>query len=241
MPKNRSARVIVYDIESSSLGADMGFCLCIGWRELGKRRVHCPTIMDFESFNTDVTDDKELVEYACGELAKADVLIGHYATKFDFPFLQARLLYHRLAPMPPIPHVDTWRLARYKLKLQSNGLANVSRFFDCKDAKTPLAKSTWRRAQAGHPPAIEYVKKHCIADVKVTEEVYERTKILSTTHPNLSIVNDRPDSCPICGGGPMQKRGFSIARTTKKQRYQCCACFGWSSGPPMRSSSVTIR
>tara|TARA_Y100000310_G_scaffold344025_1_gene454608 strand:- start:12128 stop:12829 length:702 start_codon:yes stop_codon:yes gene_type:complete len=233
--------VIVFDIETTSLGADMGYCLAIGWRELGKKRVHCPTVLDFKTYDTDVTNDKELVEYGCSELAKADVLVGHYSTKFDYPFLQARLLYHDLPPMPPIPHVDTWRLARYKMRLQSNGLDNVSKFFECKDRKTPLAKSVWRRAQAGYPDAIEYVKQHCIADVKVTEEVYEKTKVLSTTHPNLNLVNDRPDSCPICSGGPMQKRGFNIARTGKKQRYQCGACFGWSSGPPIRSSNITIR
>ncbi len=231
----------MYDIETSNLGADMGFCLAVGWRELGKARVHCPTVMDFPGFEDDVTNDKELVKLATDELAKADVLVGHYATKFDFPFLQARLLYHRLPPMPPIPHVDTWRLARYKLRLQSNGLDNVARFFECRDQKTPLAKSIWRRAQAGHRPSIEYVKAHCVADVKVTEEVYHHLKVLSTTHPNLNVVTNRPDSCPICGGGPMQKRGFNIARVGKRQRYFCCACFGWSSGPPIKSPSITIR
>ena len=234
-------RVIVYDIETSNLGADMGFCLAVGWRDVGKSRVNCPTVMDFGSFEKDPTDDKELIQYACNELSKADILIGHYAPKFDFPFLQARLLYHHLPPMPPIPHVDTWWIARHKLRLQSNGLDNVARFFECKDHKPPLAKSLWRRAQAGHPGSIKYVKEHCVADVKVTEEVYHRLKSVHVTHPNINVVNDKGYACPVCASTNVQKQGFRIARVGKAQRWQCQDCGGWSQGASQKSGNIVLR
>lgn len=234
-------QVITFDIETSSLGADMGFLICAGWRVLGQKKVHCPTIDQFPRFKQDPTDDRDLVQYVGSQLQNADILVGHYSSRFDFPFIQARLIYHRLPPLPPIPHVDTWRLARYKMALQSNGLDNVGRFLEAKGQKTPLNKSTWRRAQAGHRPSIRYIRQHCIADVKITEEAYTRLKVLSTNHPNLNLTDDRPSACPICTGGPLQRRGWNIARTSKKPRYQCVSCGGWSSGPPQASKAVRIR
>jgi uncharacterized protein YprB with RNaseH-like and TPR domain len=236
------SKVLLWDIECTNLRANYGYILCIGWKELDAKKVSCPTIVDFPRFKRDPTNDKDLIKFAASELSKADLWVTHYGSRFDVPYVNSRLLFHGMKPMPPIPHIDTWRIARYKMALNSNRLATISEFLTTKDEKTALLSPQWIKAAAGHKPSIRYVKDHCVKDVLVLEEVYKKIRPLATTHPNLNIVTDIADGCPICGTvGKMQKRGYTIARTSKSQRYQCRDCGGWSRGRPVRAKNVEIR
>lgn len=226
MTKNK-AKIILWDIESTNLSGNFGYILCIGWKFLGEKKTNLISIADFPLFDKDPTNDKMVVKEAAKVLSEADMWVTHYGQRFDVPFVNARLLYHKLDPLPPIPHVDTWRIARYKMKLNSNRLATIAAFFGLEE-KTPLSGPIWIKAMAGHISAIRYVERHCKQDVVVLEQVYEKIKSLTTTHPNVNLVEGKKDSCPICGEHKLQKRGFTFARTRKYQRYSCTACGGWS-------------
>jgi predicted RNA-binding Zn-ribbon protein involved in translation (DUF1610 family) len=149
------------------------------------------------------------------------------------------LLYHNLAPLAPVPHVDGWAIARYKMKLNSNRLATVSDFFGLPD-KTKLSGEIWMKASAGDKSSLKHIIKHCEKDVLLLDKVYNKIRSLTTTHPNVNLVDEKDKACPICGSKKLQKRGFSIARTRTKQRYHCKNCGGWSSGRT-NATGVYIR
>jgi uncharacterized protein YprB with RNaseH-like and TPR domain len=235
------AKVLMFDIETTDLAADFGFAICAAWKEVGKKKVHHVQINQNPRYVATRPNDRWVIEETARALSEADVVCGWYSSKFDWPFLQSQMVYHQLPPMPPVPHVDLWRTARYKMKLTSNRLANVSEFLGIEE-KTPLKKLTWRYAGCGDPPSIRYVVKHCRQDVVVLEEAYLRMRPLITTHPNLNVIEDVAEGCPICGSiGKMQSRGYQIARVGRSQRFQCQECGGWSKGPPERSHNVRIR
>ena len=236
----RKPRIVLFDIEAANLNANFGFMLCASWKYLGEKKVHTIDIRDSPTFKRDVTNDKYVAQELKKVIEGADAIVSWYGTRYDYPFVQTRLLGHGLTPMPPVPHIDGWRIAKYKMKLNSNRLATVSEFLEIPE-KTPLKPSMWIKAMAGDKKSIGYVIEHCEQDVRVLEEAYERIKPLTTTHPNINLVKDRPDSCPICGGNHLQCRGYIIARTSKRQRYQCRSCGGWSSGKPIRADNVNIR
>lgn len=242
MIKNK-AKITFVDIETTNLAANYGYILCVSWKFAGYKKVHTVSIVDSPTFKKDPTNDKWVVRRACEEISKADMWVTWYGLRFDIPYLQSRLLAHRLKPMPPIPHVDAWRIARYKLKLNSNRLASVTAFLGLEN-KTPLNGPIWIKAMAGHKPSIRYVVKHCEQDVRVLEQVYDQIKSLSTTHPNINLVAGKGDACPTCGDKRIVKRGFSIARTVRSQRYQCQSCGSWCSGPAEKregEKAITIR
>jgi uncharacterized protein YprB with RNaseH-like and TPR domain len=236
MPKVR-----LFDIETTNLDADFGIMLCAAWKDVGDRRMRHVSITDGPRFAKDPTDDRYVVKATAEALSEADAWVTWYGQRFDVPFIQTRLIGHKLKPMPPIPHIDGWRIARYKMKLHSNRLASASAFLGVEE-KTPLSGPIWIKARAGNKSAIDYVLRHCRQDVKVLEQVYERIRPLCTQHPNLNVVHDVADGCPVCGTvGRLQRRGMSIARVGKTQRYQCAACGAWSRGKSVRARNVEIR
>jgi len=239
-------RIILWDIETSNLVANFGYTLCAGWKVLGEKQVHVIKISDFPLFKKEPTNDLEVVRTLREALTNADGWVTWYGSRFDEPYVNSRLLNHGLAPLPPMSgtHVDGWRIARFKMKLNSNRLASVSSFLGVEE-KTALDGPTWIKAMAGHKPSLEYVYDHCRQDVVVLEQVYEKIKVLHTGHfnINLTIPNlTEGDNCPRCGAkGKLQRRGFGFAHTSKHQRYQCQACGAWSRGKPERVSVVEVR
>ena len=236
----------MWDLECTNLNADFGYILCAGIKELGKGSVKTFSVADYPAYKKDPTNDKALVKDVRDYLSEAGAFITWYGQRFDQPFLNSRLTYYGLTPLPPVPHIDGWRIAREKLKLHSNRLASVSSFLQIAE-KTPLNGPIWIKASAGDPGALKYVIKHCKQDVLVLEQAFEHIKQLATSGPNLSAIKSdgvgmSEQSCPRCGAaGRMQKRGFKITVAQKSQRYQCQSCGGWSHGRPVSIKGLIAR
>ncbi len=241
--------IILWDIEATSLNADFGHLLCVGWKRLGEKKVNIIRLDDYPSFKRDKQNDKRVAFDTYTALSQASIWVTWYGVKFDVPFVNSRLLAHGFGPMPPIKHIDGWWVCRQNLKLSSNRLQSCSDFFDLDD-KTPLSRKIWKRASKGDKEAIDEVVEHCEADVFVLEQAYLKLRPLMHNHPNRALlVSDITDKkgkpiayCPICaakncmGVGP--ERPVKVART---QLYRCGKCGGWSQGPPKRDKNIFIR
>jgi uncharacterized protein YprB with RNaseH-like and TPR domain len=231
MPKadavRTGARILMFDIEASNLVADFGRMLCFGYKWLGKKP-QVVAVTDFpKQFKNDPTDDRKVAEFAAKTIAEADMLVSWYGKRYDVPFIDTRLLYHRMHPLPHIPHLDGWEIAKRKLKLRSNRLASVSTFLGV-DEKTPIKGPTWVRAAAGHAPSIRYIVEHCRQDTLVLEQVYERLKPFAAhLHPNRALLEGLHSGCPVCGSEHLQKRGTYVAKARMFQRIQCIDCGAW--------------
>lgn len=223
-----SARVVLYDIEASNLSADFGRILSFGWKELGAGKTHVRNINETKGYKKDPTNDKELALLARDVLGSADIIVGWYSQRFDLPFINSRLLAHGESPVPPVAHVDGWRIARYQLHLHSNRLASVSAFLEVEE-KTPLLPKVWARATAGDEKALRYVGAHCKQDVVVLEQVYKAIRPFCLDHPNYRVLGR--EACPICGASAsLKQKGHRITRTGRHARFQCKKCGGWSKG-----------
>lgn len=242
---DESNKIKLWDIESTNLSADFGYILSIAVKNLNEKKVRCYSVDDYPLYKKDPTSDKALLEDAYKDLSDAGAWVTWYGGGFDVPFVNTRLLSHGMAPMPPIPHIDGWRVARYKMKLHSNRLASVSSFLQIAE-KTPLDGPIWIKASAGDKKALQYIKEHNVQDVIVLEEAFNRIKPLITSGPNLSILNSNSmergaDLCPICGSASIVKRGTSITQTGRRQRYFCNSCGGWSRGRTERVAGLEAR
>lgn len=235
-----SAKICFFDLETSNLNANVGTILTAAWKFLDNKKVHCVSIDQFNSFKKDPTNDKEVTKAVANALMESDIICGWYSARFDFPYLQSRLLFHGLKPLPKMPHIDLWRTAKYELKLTSNRLASVSDFLDLDD-KTPIKFREWLKAMAGNKKSIQYIRQHNIQDILVLEQAYLKMRPLIQQHPNVNIVTGRTDSCPVCSVARLEARGYSIARTTRTPRFHCRSCGAWSKGRPQQIKGVVIR
>jgi len=223
----KKPRIILWDIECTNLNANFGYMLCLGYKYLGDPKTHVISITDFPAFRKDPTNDYYIVKAAGEVLSAADMWITWYGSRFDVPYIQSRLVYHKLPILPPVPHVDGWRIAKYKMRLNSNRLASVTGFLELEE-KTPLTGPIWIRAAAGHKPSVKYVVDHCLQDVRVLEQVYNRIKPLMTSHPGMGILEGKLVACPVCGSDKVQRRGYHVTRVRKYHRFQCQKCGAWS-------------
>ncbi len=218
-------KILLWDLECSDLRANWGVLLCGGIKEYGKPKVtvHCT--------NTP-TNDKEVCRALRDQLSDADAWVTWYGKRYDEPFLNSRLIFHGLKPLPRIPHIDGWRIAKYKLLLNSNRLQSVRDFLGLETDKTKVSGNVWMRAISGDKGAMRYIVDHCRKDVMVLEQAYDRIKPLITTEsPNLAAMEGHR-GCAICGAEAklLTAHGYSFAQTRRYRRYQCGRCGGWTRG-----------
>lgn len=233
-----TSKLLFYDIEASSLNGDFGIVLCVGLKFQADKKAKVLNILDYKGKDL-IEKERELLKDVSERMIGADIIVGHFSCFYDLPFLNTRLLYHRLPVLPPqFAQVDTWKTARYRLKLRNNRLKTISEFLGTQEEKNAIKPEQWIRALGGHRPSMDYVVEHCYRDVEVLEEVYERLKPLIVDHPGRETVSSG-QACPNCGSNKLQRRGMHLTRTRRYQRFQCQGCGAWSkAAKPEKTSAV---
>ena len=189
-------KALFYDIESTNLSASFGTILCIGYKWLGHPKVHVPTILDHAKGG--MLDDKGLVKAFSAVWNSSDYAIGHYSQRFDLPMITTKLVKYDLPPLAPIPHIDTWRIARRELKMHSNRLAALAEYFGCESQKTPITFDDWLHAAHGDKKALKAVVEHCRLDVLVLEEVFLKLRPWAREEPVRQLFVEDSPKRPTC-------------------------------------------
>lgn len=230
---------IFWDLECSGLEANWDGIFCVGYQIEGEP-VKIISITDFPGWEKEVWNDKRLIVAFLKVLTREDVAveITHYGTLFDVPFLQARMAYHKLGVFPLLGHVDTYFIAKSKIKIKGKSLGSIAEFLKCRFRKTPLNPEVWRMAGRGDKASLDYVAKHCRADVRVLRQVYDRLSPMMRRHP----VMESYGACHVCGQEKLERRGYFTTTTRGRQiRYQCTNCGAWSHRLESKPASKLLR
>lgn len=222
-------KLCFWDIEASDLSANWGSVFCIGYQLQGEP-VMVISITDFHGWEKEPWNDKRVLQAFLKVLQREDlgVEVTHYGTNYDIPYVQARMAYHGLGVFPLLGHVDTYYIAKSKLAIKGKSLGSIAEFLHCRYKKTPLSPETWRKAGRGDRESLDYIVKHCAADVRVLRQVYEKLSPLMRRHP---VINGYGD-CHVCGRASLQRRGFFTTTTRGRQvRFHCSKCGAWAHRP----------
>jgi|SRR5579863_3662151 len=214
----RKPRVLLYDIEASNLSASMGYCLAIGYKWLDERKVTVLSLADYPG--SKATDDSRLIEAFRVIHDSADMVIFHFGEYYDQPFLNTRLIIHGKKPLAKVAIVDTWRIARKRMKFHSNRLDAIARSLGCPYQKTTLDGDKWIDASAGDRQALKYIVHHCKMDVLVLEWIYNKIKCMWDQHPAIY----GRDNCQSCGGSKMRSLGVRVTIKNTYRRLICERC-----------------
>lgn len=226
-------KILLWDIETYGMNfnADAGFIMVISYKWLNEKEVYTITRHNPHKWTKKLFDDKFICSEFKKVFEKADMHVTWNGTKFDVPFLQTRMLKHKLGILPPVAHEDGLRTARRTLKMRRS-LENIGKFFSLKTEKEKMdLASVWVPAAMGNPKALKQVIKRCESDVLLLEEAYKLLAPLSKTHPN---VTGEADKCPVCGSKQLHKRGAQKALRHYRNRYQCQDCGRWSTSRPIK-------
>ena len=245
-------RILLFDIESSpNLGYVWGkweqnvisfecewIVLSLAWKWAGEKKVHVKGLCDYPLYEEDRENDIELARLAHDLFTEADIVIGHNSVAFDTKKVQARMLFHGMDPPAPYKEVDTLKIARRHFAFTSNKLDDLCQKLDIGKKAPTGGFETWLGCLQGDEKAWAKMKKYNAHDVVLLEELYLRLRPWDK-QPNLAMLGDFPDGCPKCGVvGEMQARGWTVAQTTKRQRFQCRSCGGWCSGRAITKTDV---
>lgn len=225
---DNTAKILIWDIESTHLKADWATLLCIGWKWYGDREVHVPSLMDYKGWTKDVTDDRKLITEFHKIMSEADMLVTYFGKGFDIKMIQSKFLEYGLPVLPNIPHVDLFFTVKANMTLTRKSMDNVARYLDLDNEKNHVSGKIWKRAMAGHADAIKYVIEHCRMDVLVLEELYTKLRPMVRVHPRVAEYG----TCNNCGSNKLQRRGYALTTTQgRRVRAQCQSCGAWHTFP----------
>lgn len=167
-------RVGYLDIEASNLNANFGymFSYCIVDND-GKEYGRVLTKDEIRKGKFDEALCKEFIRDLDGFHRVVVFYGGDH--RFDLPFLRTRCLKYRLDfPLyKSLWCTDLWPVCRNKLKLSSNRLETVCKFFGIKTKTHPMDFEIWCKALSGDEASLKYIWKHNVEDCVSLKEAYE--------------------------------------------------------------------
>lgn len=170
-------------------------------------------------------DDKKVCQTLRDALADVDVIVHHNGDKFDIKKLNARLIYHRLKPLPLIPTVDTLKEARKIASFTSNRLDYLHKFLGG-NGKMNTSPGLWDRVMDGDKKALKEMVTYNKRDVVILEDVYLRLRPYMKSHPVIASPNSC--NCPKCNSKNVIKAKPRVtASGTRYQQFQCKNCGGY--------------
>ena len=216
------------------------YMLSFSWKwEGGRSKVR--GLDDYKTFKKDKSDDKELVREIWNILDSADIVVGHNIDRFDIRKINARFLHHGFNLPSTYKTIDTLKIARKMFMLNSNKLDHIARLLGLGKKVTTGGFDLWLGCMAGEKKAWRLMKKYNRQDVDLTDSVYKKLRPYITSHVNRNLLDGTTHNCPSCSSSNVQKRGYSITRVGKYQRWQCQDCSAWSQGEKINKDKIELR
>lgn len=248
-------KVLIYDIETSpNLSYTWGkwqqdvidfekewYMLCFAYKWLGEKKIRVHSLPDYATYKKDKENDFELVKELWNLFEEADIIIAHNGDKFDIKKSNAKFLEHGFRPPSNYKTVDTLKVARKHFNLNSNRLDDIGRLLKIGRKVPTTGFHLWKGCMTGDKTSWGQMVKYNKQDVNLLEQVYLELRPWMTNHPNMNLLQGTAHSCPTCGSGNCQKRGFRRTRSNTYQAYQCQDCGGWSQGEIIKSDERVIR
>ena len=219
-PKKLGARILLVDIETSPILAyvwgrwkqnvhqaqvvNESFILTYSCKWLGEEEILYGYLSPSE---VKLENDFRIVNELRDIINSADVLITHNGIQFDFPIINTRCVYHRIAPPSNYRPIDTLRIARNKFRFSSNKLNDLCEYLGLGVKEENGGFDTWVGYLNGKTEAIQKMVTYNIKDVELLENLYLRLRPFDNSHPNIQIYQKDINniSCPCCGSEDIQK------------------------------------
>lgn len=197
------------------------------WLHESPDNVECYGLDDFESFETDVTDDKELVERLWKKLDDADIVVIQNEG-FDRGWFTQRCAVHGLPEPSPYRVVCTLKGMKKSMSLPSNSLGYSTKYFDLPHKKLHNEGiSLWIRCMEGDLEAFDKMKTYNIGDIPTLRELYLRIRAYIPNHPNIALYfgDNETMRCSVCGSEHLELlEGKAYTNLSIFDAYRCKDC-----------------
>ncbi len=168
--------------------------ICISWKWEDEYEVHS---LDWGRKQC----DKALLKKFIKIMNQADQLIGHNADRFDIKWIKTRCLFHDIPTEASYRTVDTLKMARSVLYMNSNKLDYLAGYFDIGKKTDTGGFDLWKEVcLENDPKALQKMIDYCENDVMILEGVFNKLrKIVKPKTHYGALWGDGKYSCPECG------------------------------------------
>lgn len=202
------------------------YMICGAWKLAGEKRVQTVSVLDDpKRYSKTPHDDFHVVKTLHGVIEEADVIVAHNGDKFDTKWLNGRVLFHGLPPLPPKPSVDTYKVAKRHFSLNSNRLDYLGQYLGV-GRKRSTPAGLWMDVLRGDAKAVEKMVRYNRGDVTLLESIFEKLRPYISENINRQLWQNH-DGCPRCGSANVHSRGWHASVTQVYRRFQCVDCGGW--------------
>lgn len=187
--------------------------LCFGAKFLGEKKIY------FSSSWEDGPED--MANALWGLLSDADVVATYNGISFDEPWMVTTMETFNLPTPPPNISLDYYRIVKKNFRLPSYKLDDVLEFFGLPRKVKHEGIKLWLDVMDGEPKALAKMTKYNIQDVKVLEHLHNRLISYLPSKINMNLFQGTDKSCPKCGTGDTNPRGYAYTLTGVFQRHVC--------------------
>jgi len=210
---NSDGNVLVYDIETSRVKADLWWTgkqyinhkqlrseptiISIAWKWLGSNKVYSLT------WDKDHCDKKMMVKFL-KVYNSASMVVGQNNNSFDNKWINTRAAKHNLKVDRFVKSFDIYRMAKKCLRLPSFSMAYMAQYFGLTLKQSHEGMHMWDMVEYGTPKEQkEYLSKMVTynkGDIVTTEELYLTLRSYFSNVQHRGVQLGLPKwSCPISG------------------------------------------
>lgn len=236
-------RILFYDIETlpnrgyfwdlwngtnHKMVAKQKSIITIAYKFSDEKKVHLISALDFlKAYKKDPYDDRQILEAFLPILEQADYVVAHNGDKFDNKIIAGRLFFNNLPPLPILNSIDTLKLVRRHLNINSRRLEYIAQQLGF-GQKGDIGIDDWIGAAEGCETSVKRMGEYNKKDVLLLEKIYYKLLPHTGLANKINHKHFNEDAvCPTCGGKDVHKRGYYYTKATKKQRYSCKSCNVW--------------
>jgi transposase-like protein len=238
----KKPRVLLFDLETApavalafgrrdqNLGdvnivSEGGWILCASWKWDDSPEIYSSYLNSDEVY---LNDDSRIVNELFDLFTQADAVVAHNLSGFDKKVLQTRCIANGLGALPVVKDIDTLQIARRKLKLPSNRLDSIAKYFDLEMKLGTGGMQLWKEVLECNEESMQKMVKYCEQDVTVLSQVFDKLKSLGLRPFNAALYyDDGEHHCPNCGSVDVHPTGRVVSTSLSQfAEYRCESCGG---------------
>jgi DNA polymerase III epsilon subunit-like protein len=181
---------------------------------------------EFTNYEISEHSEKQLLTDLVEAISESDIVVIHNA-RFDLGTIQHRMLHYGMGRLPSVKVIDTLMISRKYLKLRSNKLDSITKYFGLSNKLENSGINLWIKVQQGDVEAREQMLEYNIGDVRALEDVYDKFVALNQG-VNLSVYTRLDQkACTSCGSTNVQHTGRHVTTGVSIfDEYECSDCGG---------------
>lgn len=201
-------------------------CICYAWEDDDQ--------VYYLSWDMKTKDDKQMLKEFCKIAQDATELIGHNSDNFDIRFINSRVAYHGLTPLPPLRTEDTIKQCKRKFRLPSYKLDYICKFLGIPQKKSTGGISLWLKICLDKDEkALNYMVEYCANDVVILKALDQRLRgyVPLARYP-VRKKGEVPSFCGLCNSKVILKGYYETRDGIKHPRGVCSnkECRQWHYG-----------